>query len=175
MRDVVDWSALTRAIGGSVFAPVVAVRAARDAIKVEKTEELFRFAGDIGRVEGKAGTQAALDSLKIAEGPRDMSRIAKVAETYGGKTRAVLKLGGRAAIWLTIGTFQLMGIIAAALFNLWGFFAACKRTVERATERYCHRRRARRAAAAARARLAEVMAAQAELQRGADDAIPLAA
>jgi hypothetical protein len=144
LRDVLDWGALARAIGGTTFTgPVVAVRAAREAIKVEKTEELFRFAGDIGRVEGKAGTQAALDGLKLAEGPRDMSRIAKVAETYGSKTRAVLKLGGRAAIWLTISTFHLMGFMLAAVMNLFGFCAACKRTVERATERYCRRRKAR--------------------------------
>jgi transposase len=147
LRDVLDWGALARAIGGATFTgPVIAVRAAREAIKVEKTEELFRFAGDIGRVQGKAGTQAALDGLKIAEGPRDMSRIAKLAERYGGKTRAVLKLGGRAAIWLTIGTLHLLGFILAAIMNVFGFCAACKRAAERATERYCRRRgtRARR-------------------------------
>jgi hypothetical protein len=144
LRDVLDWGALARAIGSSTFTgPVVAVRAAREAIKVEKTEELFRFAGDIGRVQGKAGTQAALDGLKVAEGPRDMSRIAKLAERYGGKTRAVLKLGGRAAIWLTLGSFQLLGFVLAAIMNLLGFCAACKRSVELATERYCRRRRAR--------------------------------
>ena len=56
---------------------------------------------------GKAGTQAALDGLKLAEGPRDMSRIARLAAAKGGKTRAILKLAGRGAIVLTVGAFNL--------------------------------------------------------------------
>jgi hypothetical protein len=146
LRDVLDWGALGRAIGGATFTgPVVAVHAAREAVKVEKTTELFRLAGDVGRVEVKAGTQAALDGLKIAEGPRDMSRIAKLAERYGGKTRAVLKLGGRAAIMLTVGAFNLFSWMLAAIMTLLGFCSSCKRTAERATERLILRRRARAA------------------------------
>jgi hypothetical protein len=121
---------------------VVAVRAAREAVKVEKTAELFRLAGDVGRVQAKAGTQAALDGLKIAEGPKDMSRIAKLAERYGGKTRAVLKLGGRAAIMLTVGALNLFSWLLAAVMTLFGFCSSCKRTVERATERWIARRKA---------------------------------
>ena len=71
LREVLDWGALGRAIGGAgVTGPVVAVRAAREAVKVEKTAALFRLAGDVGRVQAKAGTQAALDGLKLAEGPQ---------------------------------------------------------------------------------------------------------
>ncbi len=144
LRGVLDWGALTRAVGGAgITGPVVAVRAAREAIKVEKAEELFRFAGDVGSIQRRAGTQAALDGLKLAEGPRDMSRIAKLAEKYGGKTRAVLKVGGRAAIWLTMSAFHLLVFVLAAIMNLLGFCASCKRAVERATERYCRRRRSR--------------------------------
>jgi hypothetical protein len=151
LRDVLDLGALGRAIGGAAFTgPVVAVHAAREAVKVEKTTELFRLAGDVGRVEVKAGTQAALDGLKIAEGPRDMSRVAKLAERYGGKTRAVLKLGGRAAIMLTIGAVNLFSWMLAAIMTLLGFCSSCKRTAERATERLILRRKAR----AARQRLA---------------------
>jgi hypothetical protein len=144
LREVLDWGALGRAIGGaSVTGPVIAVRAAREAIKVEKTADLFRLAGDVGRVQAKAGTQAALDGLKIAEGPRDMSRIAKLAERYGGKTRAVLKLGGRAAIMLTAGMFSLFSWMLAAIMTLFGFCSSCKRTAERATERWIQHRKAR--------------------------------
>jgi len=146
LREVLDWGALTRAIGGAtVTGPVIAVRAAREAVKVEKTAELFRLAGDVGRVQAKAGTQAALDGLKIAEGPRDMSRMAKLAEKYGGKTRAVLKLGGRAAIMLTTGMFSLFSWMLAAITTLFGFCASCKRTAERVTERLIRRRKARAA------------------------------
>jgi hypothetical protein len=156
LRDVLDWGALGRAIGGAgVTGPVVAVRAAREAVKVEKTADLFRLAGDVGRVQAKAGTQAALDGLKLAEGPRDMSRIAQLAEKYGGKTRAVLKLGGRAAIMLTAGVFNLFSWMLAAVMTLFGFCSSCKRTAERATERWIRRRKAR---AAARRQSAPAMA-----------------
>jgi hypothetical protein len=87
----------------------------------------------------------------------------------------VLKLGGRAAIWLTLTTFQLLSFIVVAALNLFGFCAACKRSVERATERWCHRRRRRRFAAAQVAKLAEVKAAAATGQEPAEDGMLLAA
>jgi hypothetical protein len=150
LREIVDFGAIGRALeGATVTGPVIAVRAARDAVKAEKTEELMALVGDVGSVQRRAGTQAALDGLKIAEGPRDMSRIAKLAEKYGNKTRAVLKLGGRAAIWLALGSFHLLAFTVAAIMNLFAFCAACKRSAERATERYCRRRRARLQARAA--------------------------
>ena len=73
-----------------------------------------------GRVETKAGTQAALDSLAVAEGPQDMSRLARLAAAKGGKTRAIVKLLGRAAIVLTAGAFDL------AIWLLWAAFAAVR-------------------------------------------------
>jgi hypothetical protein len=123
--------------------PLIAVRAAREAVKVEKTGELVHFAGDLGRVESKAGVAAALDGLTIAEGPQDVSRIAKLAQKYGGKTRAVLKLGGRAAIMLTMGAFHLASWVFSAILTLFGFCSSCKRAAERATERCIRRRKAR--------------------------------
>jgi hypothetical protein len=147
LREVLDWGALGRAIGGaSVTGPVIAVRAAREAVKAEKTADLFRLAGDVGRVQAKAGTQAALDALKLAEGPRDVSRIARLAERYGGKTRAILKLGGRAAIMLTVSMFNLFSWMLAAIMTLIGFCSSCKRAAERATEHWIRRRKARAAA-----------------------------
>ena len=148
LREVVDWAALKRAASSaSLTEPAVAVRAARAAVKVEKAEDLVRMVGDVGRVQGKAGTQAALDGLKLAEGPRDVSRVAKVAEKYGGKTRAVLKLGGRAAILLTASAFNLFSWMLAAILTVFGFCSSCKRTAERATERYVLRRKVRRSRA----------------------------
>src|SRR2546430_6313393 len=49
-----------------------------EAVKVEKAQDLVRVVSDVGRVQAKAGTQAALDGLKLAQGPRDMSRIARL-------------------------------------------------------------------------------------------------
>jgi hypothetical protein len=141
LREVVDWGALTRRIAAD--GPVVGVRAAREAVKADKTAELFAFAGDVGQVERKAGAQAALDSLKLAEGPQDMTRIAKLAGKYGGKTRAVLKLLGRAAILLTASVVNLASWVFAAIITVFGLCASCKRAAERATERYLLRRKAR--------------------------------
>jgi hypothetical protein len=144
LRDVIDWGALSRASRGvSIAEPAVAVRAAREAVKVEKTQELVRLVGDVGRVQAKAGTQAALDGLKLAEGPRDMSRIARLAAAKGGKTRAILKLVGRAAIFLTVGAFNLATWLFWAMLTIFGFVASLKRAAERVTERYCARRKRR--------------------------------
>ena len=144
VREVVDWASLRSAIrGASMTQPAAAVRAAREAVKVEKARDLVRLVGDVGRVQTKAGTQAALDGLKLAEGPRDMSRIARLAAAKGGKTRAILKLAGRSAIVLTVGAFNLANWMLWALVTAFGLVSALKRMTERATERYCARRRRR--------------------------------
>src|SRR4029079_3527162 len=79
LRQVVDWSALRRA-GAAITEPAVAVRTAREAVKVEKAGGLMHLVNDVGKVQATAGTQAALDGLKIARGPADVGRIAKLAE-----------------------------------------------------------------------------------------------
>jgi hypothetical protein len=144
LREVVDLSAVSRAV--KVNQPATAVRAVRDVVKVEKAQNLARLVGDVGRVQARAGTQTALDGLRLAEGPRDMSRIARLAASKGGKTRAILKLAGRGAILLLVGTFNLAMWIFWALFTVLGFITALKRACERATERYCARRKLRRSA-----------------------------
>jgi hypothetical protein len=145
LREIVDWTALRRAIGGATLTePALAVRAAREAVKIEKTQDLARMLGDVGRVQAKAGTQAALDGLKIAEGPRDVARIARLAESKGTRTRAVLKMFGRGAIWLTASAFNLFVWLLGAAFAVFSFCSACKKAAERATERYLDRRKARR-------------------------------
>jgi hypothetical protein len=134
----------------------MAARAARDLVKVEKAQDLARLVGDVGRVQAKAGTQAALDGLRIAEGPRDMSRVARLAAAKGGKTRAILKIAGRGAILLLVGTFNLALWMLWAIVTVFGFIAALKRTCERATERYCARRKLRRARQSVAGRKIEV-------------------
>ena len=70
LREMVDWAALRRAVSNaSVTEPATAVRAVREAVKVEKSRDLVRMVGDVGRVQSKAGTQAALDGLKHRAGP----------------------------------------------------------------------------------------------------------
>src|SRR5262245_37597437 len=170
LRETIDWPALRRAIGSTnVTEPAVAIRAAREAVKVEKAQDLMRLAGDVGRVQSKAGTRAALDGLKLAEGPRDMSRIARLAASKGGKTRAILKLAGRSAIMLTMGAFNLAMWMFWALLTLIGFVSSLKRMTERTTERYCARRRLR----LVRKREQCEREARAQAQRQAAAAAPL--
>jgi hypothetical protein len=146
VREVIDWTSLRSAIkGASMTQPAAAVRAAREAVKVEKARDLVRLVGDVGRVQSRAGTQAALDGMKLAQGPRDMSKIARLAATKGGKTRAILKLAGRSAIVLTVGAFNLANWMLWAIVTAFGLVSALKRMTERATERSCARRRLRRA------------------------------
>lgn len=124
--------------------PVLLVRAARETVKVEEGGGLLALAGNVGRVERKAGTAAALDGLAIAEQPADMSRLARLAAAKGGKTRAIVKLLGRAAIVLTASVFDLAIWIVWAALMLLGFCSSCKTAVERATLRYLAWRKARR-------------------------------
>ena len=145
LRGVVDWAALKKAISGvPISEPALAIRAARDAVKVERAGKLVDLARDVGKVEAKAGTQAALDGLKVAETPAEMSRIAKLAEKEGGKTRAILKVGGRTAIMLTAAAFDLATWLFGALITVLGFVVSLKRGAERLTEHYLRRRKERR-------------------------------
>ena len=118
LRQVVDWNKLKGAVAGaSIAEPALAIRAAREAVKVERAGGLVHLVRDVGRVQSKAGTQAALDGLKIAETPREMSQLARLAEAKGGKTRAILKTGRAAArIALTLAAFDLGLWIFGALF-----------------------------------------------------------
>ena len=127
--------------------PALTVRVAREAVKVEGAGGLVGLAQNTGRIEVKAGSQAALDSLAIAHEPQDMSRMARLAAAKGGKTRAIVKLLGRAAIVLTASAIELASWLLWASFALLGFCASCKAAVERATQRHLDRRKLRYAIA----------------------------
>jgi hypothetical protein len=123
--------------------PALAVRVAREAVKVEGAGGLVGLAQNTGRIEAKAGSQAALDSLAIAQEPQDMSRLGRLAAAKGGKTRAIVKLLGRAAIVLTASAIEVASWLLWAGFALLGFCASCKAATERATQRYLDRRKLR--------------------------------
>ncbi|HEX5509746.1 MAG TPA: hypothetical protein VFX37_14695 [Pseudolabrys sp.] len=124
----------------------LAERGAREAVKVDRAGGLLQLARAAGRVQSKAGTRAAFDALKMAETPRDMSLLARLAEKEGGKTRAILKILGRGAIALTFAAFDLAAWIFAALLTVLGFIVSLKRATERITLRIIRRRKARRLA-----------------------------
>jgi hypothetical protein len=144
-RDVVDTPVLQRAVAsGSVTRPGETVSAIRAAFRAEKAGGLVRLAKDVGRVTERAGTRGALDTLKIAEGPKDVARAARLAKAKGGQTRAILKILGRGALLLTAGAVNLTFWMFGAMLALIGFLSSIKATTERATQAWLDRRRARR-------------------------------
>jgi hypothetical protein len=152
-RDVVDAPMLQQAVAtGSVLRPGETAAAIKAAFRAEKAGALVRLAKDVGRITEKVGTRGALDSLKVAEGPKDVARAARLAEVQGGKTRAILKILGRGALLLIAGSFNLALWLFGAVMTLFSFVASLKSMTERATQAWIDRgkrRRLRKAAAAA--------------------------
>jgi ATP-dependent protease HslVU (ClpYQ) peptidase subunit len=144
-RDVVDTPVLQRAVASnSVLRPGETVSAIRTAFRAEKAGGLVRLAKDVGRVAERAGTRTGLDTLKIAEGPKDVARAARLAEAKGGQTRAILKILGRGALLLATGAFNLTLWLFGALMALFGVLSTIKATTERATQAWLDRKKARR-------------------------------
>jgi hypothetical protein len=137
-REIVDAPMLQNAVvTGSVLRP-------GETIGAIKAGGLVRLAKDVGRLSEKAGTKGALDTLRIAEGPKDVARAARLAESKGGQTRAILKLLGRGALLLAAGAFDLTLWVFGALLALVGFVSSIKTTTERLTMSYLRRRKAKR-------------------------------
>jgi hypothetical protein len=144
-REVVDTSMIQNAVSSAaVTRPTQTVSAISAAFRAEKAGALVRLAKDVGRVSEKAGARGALDTLKIAEGPEDVARAARLAETSGGKTRAILKLLGRGALLLAAGAFNLSLWVFGAIFALFSFLASIKAMTERLTQSWIDRGKRRR-------------------------------
>ena len=144
-RGMIDAPMLQQAVAtGSVMRPGETITAIKAAFRAEKAGGLVRLAKDVGRVGEKAGTKGALDTLRIAEGPKDIARAARLAEAKGGQTRAILKLLGRGGLLLAAGAFNLTLWVFWALLALFGFVSSIKATTERLTMSYLQRKKARR-------------------------------
>jgi hypothetical protein len=144
-REIVDAPLLQHAVAtGSVLRPGETIGAIKAAFRAEKAGGLVRLAKDVGRVGEKAGTKGALETLRIAEGPKDVARAARLAESKGSQTRAILKLLGRGALLLAAGAFNLTLWVFGALLALFGFLASVKATTERLTLSWLQRKKARR-------------------------------
>ena len=144
-REVVDTPMLQNAVAsGSVTRPGETVSAIRAAFHAEKAGALVRLAKDVARVGEKAGIRAAQDALEIAENPKDVARAARLAESSGGQTRAILKLLGRGALLLAAGAFDLTLWVFGALLALFGLLSSIKAATERLTQSWLMRNKARR-------------------------------
>lgn len=149
-RGVVDTPALQNAVATASLAhpgqAVSAIKAAfKAAFKAEKAGGLMRLAKDVGRIGEKAGTRGAMDALKLADGPKDIARAARLAEKSGGQTRGILKILGVGALWLATGAVNLTLWVFGAVLALVGFLASIKATTERMTQSWLDRGKARRA------------------------------
>jgi hypothetical protein len=143
-RDMVDAPVLENAVAsGSAMQPGQTIGAIRAAFHAEKAGGLVRLAKDVGRVSEKAGMRGALDTLRVAEGPEDVARAARLAESSGGQTRAILKVLGRGALLLAAGAFDLSLWIFSALLALFGLLSSIKATTERLTQSWLLRKKAR--------------------------------
>jgi hypothetical protein len=144
-REIVDTPALEQAVASSsVLRPTDSVSAIRAAFRAEKAGALVRVAKDVGRIGERAGVRAAQDTLKIAEGPKDIARAARLAKGKGGQTRAIMKILGRGALLLATGAFELAMWLFWALLALFGFLSSIKSATERATQAWLDRKKARR-------------------------------
>ena len=144
-RQMVDTPMLQKAVAsGSVLRPGQTLSAIKAAFRAEKAGALVRLAKDVGRVSEKAGMRGALDTLRIAEGPKDVARAARLAESKGGQTRAILKVLGRGALLLAAGAFNLTLWVFGALLALFGFLSSIKATTERLTQSWLDHKKARR-------------------------------
>jgi hypothetical protein len=144
-RDMVDAPMLQNAVEtGSVLRPGQTLTAIKAAFHPGEAGALVRLAKDVGRVGEKAGTRGALDTLAIAEGPKDVARAARLAESKGGQTRAILKILGRGALLLAAGAFDLTLWVFGALLALFGFLSSIKASTERLTHSWLLRKKARR-------------------------------
>jgi hypothetical protein len=100
---------------------------------------MLHLARDVGRIEAKAGPRAAFDGLQVAASPREMSRIARLAEKEGTKTRAIIKVAGRGAIMLSLAALELGWWIICALVTVFALLTSLKNATERLTLRITHR------------------------------------
>lgn len=123
--------------------------AVKQAVNLERLGEVATVMGDVGRIQARGGTRAALEGLRLSESPQEVARVAKLAGKEGTKTSAILRLAGRTAFVLTAVALELIGWVFSGLWLIIAFLMAIKRATERTTERYLRWRRKRRAVRAA--------------------------
>ena len=145
--EIVDTPVLKEAVASaSMRRPAATASAIRAAFRAEKAGAFVRLAKDLGRLTERAGTRGALDTLRIAEGPKDVARAARLAEAEGNRTRAILKILGRSALLLATGAGELSLWLLWALFALFALLSSIKATTERATQAWLNRNKAKRLA-----------------------------
>ena len=128
--------------------PALAVRVAREAVKVEECRRPRRACrkcrADREQSRHAGGARQPCRRRRAAR----LSRLARLSAAKGGKTRAIIKLLGRGAIVLAASALDLRLWMFWAALALIGFCSSCKAAVERMTLRHLERRKLRLARAA---------------------------
>ncbi len=119
-RDVVDPGALALAATAAGKFEVTAAKAAlANAVRPASLARLRNVAEDVTTIGRRAGVRSAHEALAITTDTAEIRRIARLAETRGAGTRAVLKVLGRGAIALTSGAALLAGWVMAGVGYVW--------------------------------------------------------
>ncbi len=135
VRESVDLPALRRL---AAHPGAVDAAALKGVVRADHLAGLVRMLDDVAVVEAKAGARAALEGLKVAEGGRDLARVARLAEAKGGQTLAILKTLGRGAIVVGGALLKLVWWALALAAYAWlvvssanAFCVACARRLWR--------------------------------------------
>jgi hypothetical protein len=122
-RDAIDRNRARQAARAAASLDPSATRAAlSSSIRPGAAREIGDMAGDLARVTTKAGIRSAQDALILARDPGDLRRLARLAESQGSATRAVLKLFGRGAIVLAASAATLASWVMAGILWIAGAF-----------------------------------------------------
>ena len=120
MHDAIDTKAVTTAATAAARFDLVAVRsAARDTVRPAALAHLQDVAGDISIIGRRAGARGAQEALAITHDTAEVRRVARLAESRGVSTRAVLKILGRSALVLTSAGLALFGWITVGVGYVW--------------------------------------------------------
>lgn len=103
------------------------VESAGRTIASGKAEKLGLAMADLGAVQGKAGTRAAIRGLRETENLAEISKLKRLANVKGRKTLAVLKTLGRNSFVLGAAAVTAAGWIFATLFNLFLLVVAIRK------------------------------------------------
>ncbi|TCT05552.1 hypothetical protein [Aquabacter spiritensis] len=149
VRESLDLGALRRA-GGS-FDPA----ALKGVVRPQGVARIGALMSDLGTVQAKAGTRAALAGLAVVEDGADVRRLAKLSEKKGGQTLFVLRALGRGALAITGALLSFVwwgfGAVVWLVWLIAAFNGVCV-----ALARLCWRRPGRARSARRRDRVARI-------------------
>jgi len=101
--DLIDGSALRETVDLASAGKLGAARLALTrAVRAKPLAALTTTAADLGALSKGAGYRATHDVLKLADSPGDISRLRRLAESFGPRFRGALVLVGGAAL-TTVG------------------------------------------------------------------------